>query len=307
MINMDNHAASTLLALLPTLVCSDTEKSTVLRTNLYILVPRLSVIANKAQSIDTILQVTCILKLLTREQASVAAPCLMHIFLVLILCIYLQTIHLGTYDISLIISCLAQAANPSTTQHLKTQITDSTARTLYFDICSILSNLLHNHRSHLTSTLSPFVAILQSLLHCFRTAHLALVRDKHAQQQAGRVFPLLFKFAPLDVEAAKDCARLLSAFARKPIAGKFDENIKRAVSRQAPYLLLEYFTIQSNTRMSISQPDIRAALLPGLYDLMDNCRESDRKMILETLDSTGKLLFKSFYSSWKEDHKYTGQ
>lgn len=203
---------------------------------------------------------------------------------------------------------MAQAANPSTAQHLKNQMTSSTARILYFDICSILSNLLHNHRSHLTSILSPFTAILQSLLHCFRTAHLALVRDKSAQQHTGRVFPLLFIFSPLDVEAAKDCSRLLSTFARKPVGGgKLDENIKRAVSRHAPYLLIEYFTIQSNTRMSISQPDIRAALLPGLYDLMDNCRESDRQMILAALDSTGKLLFKSFYSSWKEDHKYTGQ
>ncbi|KAG0234857.1 hypothetical protein BGW42_006134 [Actinomortierella wolfii] len=81
----------------------------------------------------------------------------------------------------------------------------------------------------------------------------------------------------------------------------------KAFSKHAPYLLTEYFKIQSSVVASISQLPLRQALLPGLYALMDLCSEWERELMMANLDATGKSLLKNLYSDYLKYHKYTGR
>ncbi|KAF9973043.1 hypothetical protein BGZ73_003753 [Actinomortierella ambigua] len=81
----------------------------------------------------------------------------------------------------------------------------------------------------------------------------------------------------------------------------------KAFSKHAPYLLTEYFKIQSSVVASISLLPLRQALLPGLYALMDLCSEWERELMMANLDATGKSLLKSLYSDYLKYHKYTGR
>ena len=199
-----------------------------------------------------------------------------------------------------------------------------TAHQLFHGICDVLQNLLLYHRQQLVDIMAPFIATLQTLLYCFRSPHLALVtkRRKPAEKEQPSVqkLALISTWAPLDTSAADRCARLFSTMAKKSATGSSGSSSNsggnkrytglqqyRIISRHAPFVLIEYFTIQSNITMSISQSQIRTILETGLYNLMDMTSESDRNMILASLDASGKLLFKNFYISWKENHMYTGQ
>ncbi|KAG0198648.1 hypothetical protein BGX28_007911 [Mortierella sp. GBA30] len=81
----------------------------------------------------------------------------------------------------------------------------------------------------------------------------------------------------------------------------------KAFGKHAPYILMEYFTIQSSVVASISQQSLRNALLPGLYALLNLCSDWEREMMMVGLDNTGKTLLKGLYADYLKYHKYTGR
>ncbi|KAI9248037.1 Urb2/Npa2 family-domain-containing protein [Phascolomyces articulosus] len=234
-----------------------------------------------------------------------------------------QSLRTSAYDISLILACLIQVANPPEIERFG-QVSKETAHILFHSICDVLQNLLLYHRQQLIDIMAPFIATLQALFYCFRSPHLALVTKKRKVDETTtgqKKFALISTWAPLDVSAADRCARIFSSMTKKSsiggggksssttVNGKRYTGLQqyRIISRHAPFVLIEYFTIQSNVTMSISQPQVKTILETGLYNLMDMTSENDRNMVLAGLDASGKLLFKNFYTSWKENHMYTGQ
>ncbi|KAI8144786.1 Urb2/Npa2 family-domain-containing protein [Fennellomyces sp. T-0311] len=226
-----------------------------------------------------------------------------------------QSLRTSAYDVSLILACLVQVANPPQIEKFE-HVHRETAHALFHAICDVLQNLLLYHRQQLVDIMAPFIATLQALLYCFRSPHLALVTKKRkagSTETATPKFALISMSAPLDVTAADRVARIFDTMAKKS-GGNSKRQQRytglqqyRIISRHAPFLLIEYFTIQSNVAMSISQPQIKSVLETGLYNMMDMTSEVDRNMVLAALDASGKLLFKNFYTSWKENHMYTGQ
>lgn len=211
----------------------------------------------------------------------------------------------------MIISCLLQAASPSAPERF--QPTDRTVvQDLFNIICQILQNLLLHHRRSIVNLMPSITGIMQALLHCFRSSHLATSHSKKqddAKKQMSQAWPLFFQFAPLNTSAADELCRTFTTIPAKTNTYRSDPNaalVTKTISRHAPYILIEYFTIQSTPGLSISKPSLKAALLPGLYELMDLCNEAVREFILASLNGSGKMLFKSFYTSWKEDHLYQG-
>ncbi|KAG0055125.1 hypothetical protein BGZ83_009537 [Gryganskiella cystojenkinii] len=141
---------------------------------------------------------------------------------------------------------------------------------------------------------------------------------------------------PLSVTCAENFSRLLTALGSKGIVSHHQQHqqnqqqqqlegegslvsgtpsgmttvsadASKAFGKHAPYLLMEYFTIQSSVVASIRSLELRNALLPGLYGLLNLCSEWEREMMMVGLDSTGKTLLKGLYADYLKYHKYTGQ
>ncbi|KAG0170859.1 hypothetical protein DFQ28_001467 [Apophysomyces sp. BC1034] len=248
---------------------------------------RLSLIAGRTHSLDILQQIVALLAHAALE----------------------KSFEFTSYDLSLLLSCLLQIASPTAPERFQSQINRATAYQLFDDVCSVLTNLVRQHREKLVDVMPAFVGLLQALLRCFQSTHVSLIGSKRKaadpQKPSSRTIPLLFLFAPMDESAAQRYARLLAQVSLKSSGAA--QNAWRVMTRHAPYLLIEYFTIQSNTTMSIALPQIKGALIPGLYEIMDMCSENDHSLIMTSLDGPGKSLFKSFYANWKENHKYSGQ
>lgn len=216
-------------------------------------------------------------------------------------------------------------------ERFKSQMTREIAHELFDDVCLILSNFISQHKEQTISMMPPFIALVQSLLHCFKSTHVSLVsgtdtpskKRKHNAEQknkntnskiySGRIVPLLFEFTPLDDSSAQRFARLLTTIPQKQHStttvknAKSAQTLQKIISKHTPTILIEYFNIQSNVSMSVVQPSTKSILTQALYDILDMCSDSDRTFILSCLDGPGKALFKSFYTNWKDNHKYTGQ
>ncbi|KAK3831955.1 MAG: Urb2/Npa2 family-domain-containing protein [Linnemannia gamsii] len=139
---------------------------------------------------------------------------------------------------------------------------------------------------------------------------------------------------PLPVECAENFARLLTSLGSKavtsynnssnnnnaidqpstttastgaPATFSITTDASKAFGKHVPYLLMEYFTIQSSITASIRQQPLRNAMLPGLYALMNLCSDYERELMMSGLDNTGKTLLKGLHADYLKYHKYTGR
>ncbi|GAA5808334.1 hypothetical protein MFLAVUS_001724 [Mucor flavus] len=280
--------------------CTDSEKSR-LRKSIPTFVLKLSLIAGKTTCLKYLQQMLKLLIQLTVD----------------------QSYHFNDYDASLVLSCLLQVAHPTAVERFQGQINQEIAHEIFDDVCAVLSNFVSQHKDQIVYMLPPFVALIQSLLHCFKSTHVSLVsgtnaptrkRKNNADQKtlkSGRTIPLLYQFAPLNDTSAQRFGRVLTTIPQKQHSSaknaKSTQSLYKIISRHTPSVLIEYFTIQSNTTTSIVRPSTKSILTQALYDILDMCTDQDRTFILSCLDGPGKALFKSFYMNWKDTHKYTGQ
>ncbi|KAI8370172.1 Urb2/Npa2 family-domain-containing protein [Choanephora cucurbitarum] len=274
--------------------CADSEKSR-LKKIIPAIILKLSMIAGKTTSFKYLQELLKMLLQLTGD----------------------QSYHFKDYDLSLLLSCLLQIAHPTAPKRFEGQIDAESAKKTFADVCSILINLITHHKEQTVYMMPPFIALVQSLLHCFKSSHVSLVTGKKRKQgddktkiKTGRTVSLLTQFAPLDDVSAQRYARVLTTIPQKQHAlptSKSGQTLQRLVAKHTPSILIEYFSIQSNPNMSVVTPSTKSILTNALYDILDVCSEADRNYVLSCLDASGKTLFKSFYTSWKENHKYTGQ
>ncbi|KAG0268279.1 hypothetical protein DFQ27_007130 [Actinomortierella ambigua] len=198
----------------------------------------------------------------------------------------------------------------------------------------------------LMASQNPFPLLTHRCLASRRSNHslndLHGIRKPHDTTLSSMSASTLTTEEPLPVECAENFARLLTALGSKAVVATSNSmgleppttitntdgttgaaaapshqhhhrgrqqplDTSKAFSKHAPYLLTEYFRIQSSVVASISLLPLRQALLPGLYALMDLCTEWERELMMANLDATGKSLLKSLYSDYLKYHKYTGR
>ncbi|GJJ72555.1 nucleolar pre-ribosomal-associated protein 2 [Entomortierella parvispora] len=167
----------------------------------------------------------------------------------------------------------------------------------------------------------------------------AISGEKHAAIDKFAPAPVTVVMGdPLPVECAENFSRLLTALGSKGVVSHHQQHqqqqqqqqqqenavngissstssgfttvsadASKAFGKHAPYLLMEYFTIQCSVVASIRSLELRNALLPGLYGLLNLCSEWEREMMMVGLDNTGKTLLKGLYSDYLKYYKYTGQ
>jgi len=53
--------------------------------------------------------------------------------------------------------------------------------------------------------------------------------------------------------------------------------------------------------------EMKKALLPGIFAMMDACSAYEFLQLNTTLDPTGKAIFKAIHTQYQDEHKYTGK
>lgn len=200
----------------------------------------------------------------------------------------------------------------------------SIAQSIFDMVCQVISNLSLHHRDLVSEVMGPLISILQSLLHCFKSTQVSLVshakvnnnnkKRKNITTESSSSLPsvsptscFLASYAPLDSSSAEKYARICNQLTAKSNGTKRSDMTYQNITRHIPYLLLAYFLIQSDVSMNITAPALKTALSFGWYDLLSACSPNDRDMIMVGLNPTGQALFKTFYNTWRTEHKYTGQ
>lgn len=222
----------------------------------------------------------------------------------------------------MVLSCVMQLISATAPDRIQpSPLTHAKAADLFDAIYKLLINLLNFHRQQLVQVIPSFVAIVQAMFHCFKSTHPSLANtrrkaDRHKSTNSRTSnhhdpFPLLSSVAPLRESCAYNFARLLSALAQRsnttaPSSATATSSFA-AFSKHAPYLLIEYLAIQTSPISSISRAPLKAALLPGLYTLLDLCSEHERDMVMANQNAAGKALLKGLYSDYVRYHKYTGR
>ncbi|ORX43724.1 hypothetical protein DM01DRAFT_310112 [Hesseltinella vesiculosa] len=218
---------------------------------------------------------------------------------------------------------------PKNKDDLECQLTRQLASSMHRKIGMIMANIARLHRDPLSDTIGPFVAILDALLQCFKSSSMSLVqtrplvtsnasstntpssepskKKRKTDHTLARCDSLLQAFAPLDTPCAERFTRVISELTSKNTGDKRSDLVFHHISKHAPYMLLQYFVIQSDPIMNITVPAIKSSLTSAWHELLNLCNADDRMFILVGLNATGQELFKTFYATWKRDVKYSGQ
>lgn len=85
---------------------------------------------------------------------------------------------------------------------------------------------------------------------------------------------------------------------------------RRLAGQHLSYLLIEYSRCQLHSRLP---PDVKAALLPGLYAIFDAANQDTLRMINAVSDPASREIFKALYRDydrfgrWREDVTISGE
>ncbi|KAF9386368.1 hypothetical protein CPB97_003759 [Podila verticillata] len=217
-------------------------------------------------------------------------------------------------------------------------LTNQDTAKIFTALYHVLINIARFRQEELTTLIPVFTAILQGMFHGFKSLHASIAKKQQGVESLIKSPFMLLSAGvlpesgasgpsvvgdPLPVECAENFARLLTALGSKGVSHTsgssgnqessggnsfaITTDASKAFGKHAPYILMEYFTIQSSVAASISQQSLRNALVPGLYSLLNLCSDWEREMMMVGLDNTGKTLLKGLYADYLKYHKYTGR
>ncbi|KAI8817730.1 Urb2/Npa2 family-domain-containing protein [Fimicolochytrium jonesii] len=135
---------------------------------------------------------------------------------------------------------------------------------------------------------------------------------------------LLAQYAPFPTSSASDLSRILVALGQKAqlserattstsattttaSAATAASATVKPIMKHAPFLLSTILHIQASVRPFPA--DVKAALMEGIYTLLDLCGDHGREAVLAALDPHGgsRPLLKAMVADWEAHHRYTGK
>ncbi|XHG07006.1 hypothetical protein AWENTII_010176 [Aspergillus wentii] len=220
-----------------------------------------------------------------------------------------QTRCIGQWNIDSILACLANCASKS-----GPRIHTEFAGTVYIRLCRLMGVLLGIHRQKLGGRFHLILLAMQRLLNCLFARSKKRSRSMRSEKGAGQNQP--YWLAPLEASHAVHFTRLLtslcdptvSAVSRPTQAGAGHEGLtdqtkkaKRIAGQYLQYLIMEY--AQSSLRGSLT-PEVKAALLPGLYSVLDVMSRDTMRAMNAGLDMSGRAIFKGLYDDYMKFGKW---
>ncbi|RAL07165.1 ribosome biogenesis protein URB2 [Aspergillus homomorphus CBS 101889] len=187
------------------------------------------------------------------------------------------------------------------------------AGTVYIRLCRLMGLLLGLHRQKLGGRFHLINPVIAGLLDCLfarsKKRSRSMLHEKKSGQQP-------YWLAPLQPSHAVHFTRLLtslcdptvSAVSRPTQSGAGYEGLtdqtkkaKRIAGQYLQYLIQDY--TQSALRGSLS-PDVKAAIIPGLYAVLDVMSRDTMRALNAGLDVSGRAVFKALYDDYVKFGKW---
>ncbi|KAL2854139.1 Urb2/Npa2 family-domain-containing protein [Aspergillus pseudodeflectus] len=210
---------------------------------------------------------------------------------------------ISQWNVDSLLSCIAICASKS-----GPRINPEYSGVIYIRLCRLMGLLLGLHRQKIGGRFHLILPPMQRLLHCLfakakkRASRLAKSDTGNAQQPHW--------LSQLDATHATHFTRLLtslcdptvSAVSRPPPHGASHEGLtdqtkkaKRIAGQYLQYLIMDY---AQRSLLGTLSPDVKAALLPGLYSALDVMSRETMRAMNAGLDISGRAVFKSLYDDY---------
>ncbi|KAL2855836.1 Urb2/Npa2 family-domain-containing protein [Aspergillus pseudoustus] len=210
---------------------------------------------------------------------------------------------ISQWNVDSLLTCIAVCASKS-----GPRISPEFSGMIYIRLCRLLGLLLGLHRQKIGGRFHLILPPMQRLLGCLfarakkRTSRLAKSDTGNTQQphwlsQLGATHATHFTRLLTSL-----CDPTLSAVSRPTPHGASHEGLtdqtkksKRIAGQYLQYLIMDY--AQSTLRSTLS-PDVKAALLPGLYSALDVISRETMRALNAGLDISGRAVFKALYDDY---------
>lgn len=150
---------------------------------------------------------------------------------------------------------------------------------------------------------------MQALLRCLFTPL------PHTSARSAKLFapPPWLSSTPLKAAQAAAFTRLVTSICDPSVSSvtrsqhnnltSATDKAKRMAGQHMQFLLLTYIKLQLEMKML---PEIREQMSPGLYAIFDTTTPELRKMVSDSLDSSGRAVFSGLYRDYLRFGKWKG-
>jgi nucleolar pre-ribosomal-associated protein 2 len=185
------------------------------------------------------------------------------------------------------------------------------AGTIFQHLCQLLNILLTSHRLKLQGHFHLVVQAMQALMRCFFTPL------PHSTSRTSKLFAPPPWLSPpkqqLNARHAVAFTRLVTLICDPSVSSvtrSKDNNLtsatdkaKRMAGQHMQFLLMLYVQLQLEMKML---PEIREKMVPGLYAIFDTTTPEMRRMIGDSLDSSGRSVFGTLFRGYQRFGKWKG-
>ncbi|KAL7661724.1 hypothetical protein ACMYSQ_001102 [Aspergillus niger] len=187
------------------------------------------------------------------------------------------------------------------------------AGTVYIRLCRLMGVLLGIHRQKLGGRFHLILPAVERLLDCLfarsKKRSRSMIHEKKLGQQP-------YWLAPLQASHAVHFTRLLTSLCDPTVsavsrptqsAGGYEgltdqtKKAKRIAGQYLQYLIMEY--TQSSLRGTLA-PEVKAAIVPGLYAVLDVMSRETMRAMNAGLDVSGRAVFKALYDDYVKFGKW---
>lgn len=216
---------------------------------------------------------------------------------------------IAQWNVDSILASIAVAASRS-----GPQISSDYSAPIYVRLCRLMGLLLGLHRQKLGGRFHLILPVIQRLLNCLfarsRKRTRSMRFEKGALEQPYWLVPLQASHAVHFTRLLTSlCDPTVSAVARPTQSGPGAQEgltdqtkkAKRIAGQYLQYVIMEY--AQTSLRGSMT-PEVKAAILPGLYTVLDVMSRETMRALNAGLDASGRAVFKGLYDDYVKFGKW---
>lgn len=183
---------------------------------------------------------------------------------------------------------------------------------IYSRLCGLMNGLLTVHRLKLRGRFHIIIPVLQSLLRCLFTRN----PSTHIRSSKSNTSPNWLSPKGLEAPQARAYARLLTSLCDPTVSsvtapGKkrqrddltpATDKARKMAGQHLPYVLMEY--IQCRLHSNLASAEVKQALMPGIYALLDSMSQETRRMVNAAMDSSGRAMFRDLWADYTRFRKW---
>ncbi|KAL4934119.1 ribosome biogenesis protein URB2 [Aspergillus undulatus] len=215
---------------------------------------------------------------------------------------------ISQYNVDSILSCVATCASK-----LGPRISPDASGTIYIRLCQTMGLLLGLHRQKMGGRFHLVLLALQRLLQCLFARPKKRSRLARSDSEYGKQ---PYWLSQLNAAHAIHFTRLLTSLCdptvsavSRPMPGAAGyegltdqtKKAKQIAGQYLQYLIMEY--AQASLRSAL-HPDVKAALMPGLYSVLDVMSRDTMRAMNAGLDISGRAMFKALYDDYMKFGKW---